>query len=147
MTRLDFLVRRLETADHRVTRARLAVLAALTEAGSHFTADDICHRLPRVGRATVFRTLKLLVDLGVVCRVLLEDGSLHYRLNLLAVGVHHHHLVCTDCGRIEDVAARDITLSVDELASKSGYEIDGHWLELYGRCQSCRTDERVGATG
>jgi Fur family ferric uptake transcriptional regulator len=126
---------------HRVTRARLAVLAAVTEAGSHFTADDICHRLPRVGRATVFRTLKLLVDLRVLCRVLLEDGSLHYRLNPPAVGGHHHHLVCSDCGRVQDVDACDITLLVGELASKSGYKIEGHWLELYGRCQSCRARE------
>lgn len=141
MTRLDTIVQRLETAGHRPTPSRRAVLAAVAQAGSHFTVDDISHRLPHVGRATVFRTMKLLLELGVVCRVLLEDGSLHYRLSPLEAGQHHHHLVCSDCGRVQDFSACDVTLLVDELARRTDYEIEGHWLELYGRCGSCRTRE------
>lgn len=143
MSRLDLLVQRLRMAGHRVTPSRKAVLAAITEADSHFTVDDICQRLPDVGRATVFRTVKLLVDLGVLCRVLLEDGSLHYRLGPPGEGGHHHHLVCSACGRVRDFSACDITLLVDELARKSGYVIEGHWLELYGRCEECGTRERA----
>ncbi len=143
MSRLDALVQRLGMAGHRVTPSRQAVLAAVIEAGSHFTVDDICHRLPDVGRATVFRTMKLLVDLGVLCRVLLEDGRLHYRLGPPEEGGHHHHLVCSECGRIQDFAACDITFLVDELARRTGYEIEGHWLELYGRCEECGVQERA----
>ena len=145
MTRLDVVTQRLEMAGRRLTPSRRAVLAAATEAGSHFTVDDICHRLPDVGRATVFRTMKLLLDLDIVCRVLLEDGSLHYRLGPPDMGGHHHHLVCNECGRIQDFAACDVTLLVDELARRTSYEIEGHWLELYGRCGSCRVQEPVGA--
>jgi Fur family ferric uptake transcriptional regulator len=138
MTRLASLVQRLEMAGHRVTPSRRAVVAAVARAGSHFTVDDISRRLPDVGRATVFRTMKLLLGLGVVCRVLLEDGSLHYRLSPAGAGEHHHHLVCSECGRVEDFFPCDVALLTDELARRTSYEIEGHWLELYGRCGACR---------
>lgn len=145
MTRLDAVVQRLEMAGHRVTPSRRAVVVAVTEAGSHFTVEDISHSLRDVGRATVFRTMKLLLGLGVVCRVLLEDGSLHYRLTSPGAGEHHHHLVCSECGRVQDFSTCEVALLADELARKTSYEIQGHWLELYGRCEACRVAEPVEA--
>ena len=58
-----------------------------------------CERRRKVGRATVFRTIKLLLDLNILCRILLDDGTLHYRVSTRG---HHHHLVCRECGRVED---------------------------------------------
>jgi Fur family ferric uptake transcriptional regulator len=78
--------------------------------------------------------LKLLADEGVVCRVLLDDGRLHYRLSRNA---HHHHLVCTTCGAIEDFTTCDVSDVIGELSRRTGYQIDSHWLELYGRCETC----------
>jgi Fur family ferric uptake transcriptional regulator len=97
--------------------------------------DDVLHKTRRVGRATVFRTMKILLDLNIVCRVLLDDGALHYRLSTRG---HHHHLVCRDCGRVEDFTKCDVNTLVQELAKATNYEIEAHWLEVYGRCQSCR---------
>src|SRR5690348_14703077 len=89
----------LESHEHRITAPRMAVIGVIATMPGHFTAEALAARVRGVGRATVFRTLKLLVDEGAVCRVLLDDGKLHYRLSRTP---HHHHLVCTECGAIED---------------------------------------------
>ena len=141
MSDLDLIVQRLELRAHRVTGSRLRVLEALVAAPAHFTVDDVLRLARGVGRATVFRTMKLLQDLNVVCRVLMEDGSLHYRLSTRG---HHHHLVCRSCGRVEDFSTCDVSSLVRDLTSSTEYEIEGHWLEVYGRCASCRILERAG---
>jgi Fur family ferric uptake transcriptional regulator len=136
MTELELVAERLEMRGLRLTPARRAVVAAVLDAGPHFTVDEVCQRARGVGRATVFRTMRLLQRLDMVCRVLLDDGSLHYRLN--RTPGHHHHLVCVDCGRVETFTNCNVPALVDEVARRTGYEIEGHWLEVYGRCHACR---------
>jgi Fur family ferric uptake transcriptional regulator len=140
MSDVDLIVQRLELRGHRVTGSRRRVLEALASTPAHFTVDDVLHLTTGVGRATVFRTMKLLLDLNVVCRVLMEDGSLHYRLSMRG---HHHHLVCRSCGRVEDFSNCDVSSLVDQLRQVTEYEIEGHWLEVYGKCASCRILEQV----
>lgn len=135
MSDLDNVCLKLEARGYRVTPSRRAVIAALLQQDSHFTVDDVRHRCRGAGRATIFRTIRLLTDLGVVCRVLMDDASLHYRVSQRG---HHHHLVCTDCGNVQDLDQCAISGLVRELSETSGYEIEGHWLELYGRCGPCR---------
>lgn len=135
MSDIDLIIERLEMRGHRITGSRRRVLDAVLEQPSHFTIDDVLHTTRKVGRATVFRTMKLLVDLNIVCRVLLEDATMHYRLSARG---HHHHLVCRDCGRVEDFTTCDVSSLVRDLARAKQYEIEGHWLEIYGRCATCR---------
>ncbi len=133
---LSSVLQKLEEAGHRTTAPRLAILAAAADAGDQFSADALARQLPRLGRATVFRTLKLLVDLDVLCRVLHDDGTLTYRWSRRG---HHHHLVCTDCGAVEDFVGCDIGSLVDSAVARSSFTIEGHWLEVYGRCRNCAT--------
>jgi Fur family ferric uptake transcriptional regulator len=142
MSDLDLIIERLEMRGHRVTGSRRRVLEALVAAPAHFTVEDVLRDVPGVGRATVFRTMKLLLDLNVVCRVLMEDGSLHYRLSARG---HHHHLVCRSCGRVEDFSTCDVASLVEQLTASTDYEIEGHWLEVYGKCASCRILELAQA--
>jgi Fur family ferric uptake transcriptional regulator len=135
VTDIDLIIERLELRGHRITQSRRRVLDAVLAQPAHFTVDDVLRRTRRVGRATVFRTMKILLDLNIVCRVLLDDGTLHYRLS---TGRHHHHLVCTNCGRVEDFSNCDVTSLTRDLQKATQYEIEAHWLEVYGRCQSCR---------
>lgn len=135
MSDIDLVIDRLEMRGHRITASRRRVLEAVLAQDAHFTVDDVLRDTGKVGRATVFRTMKLLLDLNVVCRVLLEDGTLHYRLSTRG---HHHHLVCRGCGRVEDFTNCDVGSLVSELSKATAYEIEGHWLEVYGRCQACR---------
>src|SRR6476469_3360393 len=115
----------IESKGHRVTAPRMAVIGVIATMPGHFTAEALAGRVRGVGRATVFRTLKLLVDEGVVCRVLLDDGRLHYRLSRTP---HHHHLVCTECGAIEDFTNCDVRDVIDEMSRRTGYLIESHWL-------------------
>jgi Fe2+ or Zn2+ uptake regulation protein len=132
---IDFIIERLELRGHRVTASRRRVLDAVLAQPAHFTVDDVLRSTRKVGRATVFRTMKLLQDLNLVCRILLDDGALHYRLSTRG---HHHHLVCVDCGRVEDFTKCDVAPLIRQLARATDYEIEAHWLEVYGRCQACR---------
>jgi Fur family ferric uptake transcriptional regulator len=142
MSEIDLIIERLELRGHRMTASRRWVLDAVLAQDAHFTVDDVIHKTRRrVGRATVFRTMKILQDLNIVCRVLLDDGTLHYRLS---TGRHHHHVVCTNCGRVEDFSNCDVKALVRDLQAATQYEIEAHWLEVYGRCQSCRLLADVG---
>jgi Fur family ferric uptake transcriptional regulator len=142
VSELDLIIERLELRGHRVTESRRRVLAAVLAQPAHFTVDDVLRSTRKVGRATVFRTIRLLLDLNVLCRVLLDDGTLHYRVSTRG---HHHHLVCRDCGRVEDFTQCDIPALTQQLASATDYEIEGHWLEVYGRCHACRLLRREAA--
>ncbi len=138
MYNLESIVQRLEEQRYRITPSRLAVVTAALERSGHFSVHDILSQVPGVGRATVFRTMKLLSETGMLCRVLLEDGSLHYRVSRRQD--HHHHLVCVSCGSVQELDACIDPEVLNDLARSTGYEIEGHWLEFFGRCAACRND-------
>ena len=135
MVTLDTLELRVARSGHRVTAPRRALLATMQGLGDHFTAEGLVAAAPGVGRATVFRTLRLLQDIGTLCQVVLDDGTVEYRLT---EGGHHHHLVCSECGAVDDFASCDINDLLSELARRTGYDIAAHRLEVYGRCSACR---------
>lgn len=120
---------------HRLTGPRRLLLAAMGELGDQFTAEELAAAAPGVGRATVFRTLRLMLELGTVCQVVLDDGAVHYRLTS---GGHHHHISCSECGAVLDFASCDIDDLLGELSRRTGYAIEAHRLEVYGRCAACR---------
>src|SRR3989304_3520237 len=134
MSELQSIIQRLEARGCRLTASRLAVLAAVLAQKGHFTVEDVLRRCPGIGRATAFRTMRLLAEMDIVCRVLLEDGSLHYRLSRRG---HHHHLVCVACGDVEDLDKCLVSDLVKSLSGPAGYQIEGHWLEFYGRGGFC----------
>jgi len=114
MPELESVIRKLEALDHRITPSRVAVIAAVLAQSGHFSVEDVLRQARAVGRATVFRTMRLLTDLEIVCRVLLEDGSLHYRVSRRG---HHHHLVCVSCGNVQDLDECAVAGLVRELAA------------------------------
>ena len=132
---VQLLERRLARGGLRSTAPRRALLEAMLAMGDHFTAEELSAAVPAVGRATVFRTLRLLQDLGTVCLVVLDDGTSEYRL---AEAGHHHHLVCSSCGRVSDIAGCDLTDLLRTVSADTGFEVEAHRLELYGRCSDCR---------
>ncbi|MPZ22402.1 MAG: transcriptional repressor [Dehalococcoidia bacterium] len=134
----DRLEEHLESSGHRVTAPRRAVLRSIAARAEHFTPDEIVEDARPAGRATVFRTMRLLQDEGIICRVLMRDGSLRYRVGELG---HHHHLICMECGDVRDFSGCDIPAGVQEIGEMAGFEIQGHSLELYGRCARCRARE------
>ena len=133
----------LEERGYRSTAPRRTMAAAIGEQSRHFTAEGLRQQLPpSLGRATVYRTLKILVEADVLCRVLLEDGDLHYQLSHRG---HHHHLLCVQCGASQDLSGCDIEDMLASTSARHGFELSGHWLEVYGRCRSCIENVQAAA--
>jgi Fur family transcriptional regulator, ferric uptake regulator len=131
----DAIERLLSRRGYRLTAPRRHLLDVMAALDDHFAAEAVVTAAPDVGRATVFRTLRLLQDLGVVCQVVLDDGTLAYRL---APGEHHHHLLCVQCGAVEDFSSPDIERVLQDVEAETGYAVEAHRLEVYGRCGRCR---------
>jgi len=134
------LLETLEERGHRTTSPRRAVVNAIAGQNKHFTAEELRGQLPDVGRATIYRSLRLLVDSGVLCRVLLEEGDLHYQLSHQG---HHHHLLCVECGSSQDLLGCDIEDLLQTVSSAHRFQLSGHWLEVYGKCHDCIDREAV----
>ncbi len=131
----------------RNTRPRRMIadrLASLARQGEAFTTDDLWQELrqeePKIGRATVFRSIEKLVERGLLDRVEFADGTHHYRV---CGGTHHHHLTCTQCHRVIEV---DLCLPQEQLQNigkNTDFTIEGHAITLFGRCSACR-DSNLG---
>ena len=130
----DQLLQVVEDRGYRSTRPRQILVRAVVAKESHFAAEQLRKELPQIGRATVYRSLNLLVEAGVLCRVLLEDGSLHYQISHRG---HHHHLICTSCGESQDLIGCDIEDMLKDKAEQHRFQTEGHRLEVYGRCEKC----------
>jgi Fe2+ or Zn2+ uptake regulation protein len=130
----------LDRSDFRTTEPRRAVARLVADEPGHFSAADLvaAARSQRlgIGRATIFRTLDVLAELGLVERIDLPTGEHAY---VACEPRHHHHVVCSGCGRTDDIDDAGLRSVVRDVARRTGYEIDDHRLELFGRCPSCRT--------
>lgn len=136
------LLTALDQAGVRLTGPRRELAALISRRQGHFTAADLLadaedHNLG-IGRATVFRLLELLADQNLVERVDLPDGRHAY---VPCEPSHHHHLVCISCGAISEVDDCGIDAVTAEAAQRSGFEIQSHRLELFGRCPRCKNVE------
>lgn len=134
MANVDVAVERLAQDGYRITGPRRAVLRAIAALDGPFTIEELTAAAPGVGRATVFRTVKLLHESDVVCRMVLEDGSIRYEL---ARSGHHHHLICSQCNRVFEFSDPAVDALIQENAVSRGFRLAGHSLELYGTCAEC----------
>ena len=134
---VDDIARRLIALGYRDTEPRRLIISAVAAQGRPFTAEQLCASLPCVGRATVYRVLRLLVETDLVCRVLLVDHELRYQLSQPG---HHHHLLCGICGMSADLRDCDAEDILREAAEAAGFRMSGHWLEVYGQCGECVED-------
>lgn len=139
------IVADLAGAGYRITGPRRAVAKLIAARAGHFSAADLvadarAQRL-RIGRATIFRALDLLTDLGVVERLDLPSGDHAY---VPCDRAHHHHVVCRRCGQVDDVDDGGMRAFTREVGRRTGYRIDGHRLEMFGLCPVCRAAGSAG---
>lgn len=139
---LVLLSRRLREQGYRVTGARRAILEALVGSRGHVSADELAalvnERAPRVGRMTVYRTLELLQQLGLVRAIYLGSGAAHY---VLLENGHHHHLVCTRCDAVVEFDDCLMLELQQRLGERYNFRVQGHLLEVVGLCEACREKE------
>lgn len=128
----------------RNTRPRRMIadrLVELASSGGDFSMDDLWQDLrqkePRLGRATVYRSVEMLVNAGLLDRIEFADGTHRYRV--CGGDEHHHHLTCISCHRVVDV---DVCIPSEQfalLSEKTNFSIEGHSITLFGRCAVCRS--------
>lgn len=135
----NHLVDVLGRAGHRLTEPRRAVAELVAARDGHFTAAELVadarRRRMDIGRATVFRTLDLFVSLNLVERIDLPGGEHAY---VACDPVHHHHAICTGCGRSLDVADHGLAAVLSEIGNRSGFRVTAHRLEIFGLCAACQ---------
>jgi Fur family ferric uptake transcriptional regulator len=134
------LLRAIEDAGHRMTDARRAVAELIASRDGTFETADLVAESRRLGlhvaRASIFRTLELLTEIGAVERIDLPDGQ-HSYVRCDSPG-HHHHLVCTRCGRSVDLENIGMSPIIAEVERQTGYRVDRHRVELFGLCPACQ---------
>jgi Fur family ferric uptake transcriptional regulator len=139
----DQLTAYMERKGLRSTSQRRLVSEVFFRTGGHLSIDDILALVrtqdPKVGYATVYRTLKLLVECGLANERQFEDTVT--RFEVAHHGTHHDHLICLQCKRIIEFEDDDIERLQDALAERHGFQLVSHKHELYGLCDRCQQTE------
>ena len=131
---------RLRQQGYRLTPQRRAVLKVIAESPGHLTPaaihDRVRREYPAIGLVTVYRTLAILAELGLICEVH-AGGSCRSYLMRKPVG-HHHHLICSECGAVVDFADCELEQLEERLSRATGFKVGGHLLEFLGLCPACQ---------
>ena len=132
------LAHRLQDLGYRMTPQRMMVVAAIDKSDDHISAEEIYSEVraiyPQVNISTVYRTLELLKNVGLVMETDLGEGRVRY--HSVDKG-HHHHLVCRGCGNIIDLKESSLYSLRDELRQAYGFEADLRHLAIFGYCSKC----------
>ena len=130
----------LRKAGHRRGGARTAVVEALAGHDCAVTAieldDELRRRKPAVARASVYRALEQLEELGLVRRIEVCRGTAGYE-RVDPAGHHHHHAICRDCGRMVPFEDRSLEQAINRLSESIDFEVSEHDVVLKGRCERC----------
>lgn len=133
----------LKEKGYKLTPQRRSILDIIIKSeGSHLTVEEIYDLVkkecPEIGLATVYRTILLLEEIGVLSKINLNDGCNRYEI-VHEYEVHqHHHLICTNCGKVIEVEGDLLDDIEKKIQKKYGFLIKNHSLKFYGFCEECR---------
>jgi Fur family ferric uptake transcriptional regulator len=138
MSTISGLARQLKNEGHKLTRSRLAVIEVLENNPEHLSHDQILAEgkkiRPGLSRATVYRTMELLVELKLVRPLYLNDPTQRF----VSASGGHHHLVCTNCHAIFEFEHCTVEQLAQELSKEYSFQIRNHLLEFQGLCEHCQ---------
>lgn len=128
----------------RITGPRLRVIETIVSYQAPFSAEqlyaDLCMHSDAPGRATVYRTIDQLHASGWLARI---HGSVGEEGYIPCQPGHLHHLVCTQCGAVTSFEGCDIEQMIANVAAQTGFSVEGHLLQLFGRCAKCRSKDQA----
>jgi Fur family ferric uptake transcriptional regulator len=143
--------KKLNKGGYKITNQRKVIFEILLKnSGKHLNPEQIYELVREVdsdiGIATVYRTTKLFEEVGILSKVLFNDGCARYEIVLTEDESHsHHHLLCNNCGKIIEVKM-DLLNELEELIEKEyNFEIHNHSLKFYGLCKDCKEEETNGS--
>jgi len=133
---------RLRRVNQRATTNRIELVGVLRDATRPLTIPEILGERGALAQSSVYRNLVILEQAGVVHRIVTNDEHARFELAEDLTGDHHHHLVCSVCGKVEDVPAParlEATLSsaVSDIDRATGFTTQHHRIDLIGVCASC----------
>jgi Fur family ferric uptake transcriptional regulator len=127
----------------KFTKQREIIFSTLYKNPNHLTAEDLYLVIKKqypelnIGIATVYRTLAMLEENGLISSIQLNNGK---KFEILKS--HHDHLICTSCGRIVEFHNDEIEKLQEKVASESGFKLTNHIMQLYGLCEECQKKEK-----
>lgn len=131
----------LKSGKNRITPERFEVMDAALEQNGHFGADDLYiemkNRKSRVSRATVYKTLELLVQCNLLSKRNFGDNMSHYESSFRRQ--NHDHLICMDCGRIVEFINTKVKKLPDEISNELGFEVESYSFNIFARCKNTKT--------
>ncbi|MCP3032648.1 transcriptional repressor [Halobacillus sp. A1] len=141
--RMERIKKQLHSQSYKLTPQREATVRVLLEnEADHLSAEDVYllvkEKAPEIGLATVYRTLELLSELKVVDKINFGDGVSRYDLRKEGAEHFHHHLVCTECGSVEEIE-EDLLGDVEKLIEGQwNFKVKDHRLTFHGICRVCQ---------
>ncbi|MFC2122823.1 Fur family transcriptional regulator [Bacteroidota bacterium] len=133
------IVDKLKKLGYRLTPQRLMIVSAIENSHDHISAEEIYSQVvakyPNVNISTIYRTLELLEQLGLVTETDLGGGRVRYHP---ADKGHHHHLICQECGTVIDLDEAALSPLRDALLRQYDFTADLRHLGIFGRCKKCR---------
>ncbi len=141
---MDDLRWMLQERQHKMTPQRQVVLQIfLDHPGEHLSAEDV-HGILRdnkseIGLATVYRSLELLSELGILQKMEFGDGCSRYEVNKTDPSKHHHHhLICTNCGKVIEFQDDFLEPLEEDIKKKLGFTVSDHQVKFFGLCKECQ---------
>jgi Fur family ferric uptake transcriptional regulator len=130
----------------RSTGQRRTIADTFFSGPRHITIEELLAEVrardPRIGYATVYRTLKLFTECGIAAERNFGDGPARYELSDESNDHHHDHLICLACRKIIEFHDEKIEVLQEKIASRLGFRIDSHKHEIYGTCEPCQQNAR-----
>ena len=137
---IDVLEEYISENNLKITKQRRTVLKIFLDCEDHVSVEELYHIVlktePKIGLATVYRTLALLTKSGLALEMDFGDGQKRYESSYKSV--HHDHMVCTQCGKILEFNHPLIEKYQEEVAQQKNFKITSHKLDLFGLCQDCK---------
>ncbi|AGK97274.1 Fur family transcriptional regulator [Clostridium pasteurianum] len=145
---IEKLKNNLKQKGYKLTPQRRAVLDIIIQSeGQHLTAEEIYELVkvdcPEIGLATVYRTVLLLEELGVISKLDLNDGCSRYELVHENENHQHHHLICTNCGKVIEVEGDLLDSLEHTIEEKYVFKIKNHSVKFYGLCSDCNKSSKL----
>ncbi|NGP43642.1 transcriptional repressor [Bacillaceae bacterium SIJ1] len=141
--RIDRIKKQLHQQSYKLTPQREATVRVLLEhEEDHLSAEDVYllvkEKAPEIGLATVYRTLELLTELKIVDKINFGDGVSRFDLRKEGADHFHHHLVCIECGKVEEIE-EDLLEDVEKVVERDFYfKVKDHRLTFHGICKTCQ---------
>lgn len=147
-TVLSELKRKMKEHNYKFTNQRQIVLEVFIDSKHHhMSADDVYAMLqdehPEIGLATVYRTLELFTELGILKKLDFEDGRFRYEINDHKLSHSHYHLICLKCGKVIEFSYDSLDKIQNKIKKENGFTIVDYNLKFYGYCKDCAEEMKA----